>query len=186
MLIVRKHYVDMLSIISLIFFILLIIFFIVISIYFFNVSQSRWPSPSTGTIMFWLSLLMIFLLVGISIYIVIHMITNRVLMKVDCVCPGDILEGYDLHSCKSVTLPDSDSKKVTKRPTPTIVPSVVDQRAMPGPSGVGQKAMPGPSVRPKPVVSSQRTPTLQSSIPVNKNESEIPEMLVSSTRSVFP
>ena len=99
---VNRHNVNVFSIITLIMTILSIIFFIVIIVYFNDIYNLRYPSPSTASIMFWLILFMIFALVGLVIYAIIYMATNKVYLKVLIPNNKGEIEGYDIDTCRIV------------------------------------------------------------------------------------
>lgn len=122
MIIVSRHFVDIFSIVTFIVIILALAFFIAMAIFFYDISQLRTMSEFTATTIFAITIVMIAILVSLIIYAIVHMSTNKILVKVSKAQTGDVVQGCDSCPAEIKVIPPATSTVTsTTSKTPSSV-----------------------------------------------------------------
>lgn len=73
----ERYQVDIFGIIVLIAAVLIVVFLIIAAIYFFNLMNLKPPSKGEATFLFWTTIVLALIFVGIAIYALIHIFTRK-------------------------------------------------------------------------------------------------------------
>jgi len=118
---VKQYQVDYFAVFVLITAILIIIFLIVIAIYFMNIMNGKIPSKGESTFLFWTSIVLGLVFLGILIYSLVRLFTNTVyVVEEDKVLVPELV-------------PVTKPKVITVTTTPTVVstPKIVTTPTFP-------------------------------------------------------
>lgn len=75
---VTEHYqTDVFAIIMLIACALLVVFLIIVAIYFFNLMNLKPPTKGESTFLFWITVILVLIFIGLSIYSLIRIFTHK-------------------------------------------------------------------------------------------------------------
>ena len=73
----ERYQVDLFAIIVLIAAVLIVVFLVIAAIYFFNLMNLKPPSKGESTFLFWTSIVLALIFIGIAIFSLIHIFTHK-------------------------------------------------------------------------------------------------------------
>ena len=73
----ERYQTDIFAIVVLIAAVLVVVFLVISAIYFFNLMSLKPPSKAESTFLFWTSIVLVLIFIGISIFAMIHIFTHK-------------------------------------------------------------------------------------------------------------